>query len=136
MATSLSQATTALPAPGEIANSRSFRCGVSTRMGISRESVWAEALVIAKRNVSVWGWGFSYSPSADTSHTTSARAPGPSTAIVGGGTDSNDTRLEAVRVELSEARHELGHLELQRAETDRLLDRFSRVITNWWGINL
>ena len=29
--------------------------------------------------------------------------------------------LEAVRVELSEARHELGHLELQRAETDRLL---------------
>src|SRR4029079_19383917 len=29
--------------------------------------------------------------------------------------------LEAVRQELTEARHELGHLELQRAETDRLL---------------
>ena len=98
MDTSVMEATTASLAPCRSARWPSCRCGVSIHTGIWSDEAWAEALVIAKRNVSVWGWGFSYSPSADTSHTTSARAPGPSTAIVGGGTDSNDTRLEAVRV--------------------------------------
>ena len=84
METSLSEATTASPAPGESANSRSFRCGVSTRMGISRDSVWAEALVIDRRNISEWGSGFSYSPRAETSHTTFMRAAGASAVMVGG----------------------------------------------------
>ena len=97
METWVSEATKARPRPRSSVRRRSSRCGGSTSTGIVSDRESAEALLIDNRSVSLWGWGFSYSPSADTSHTTSVLAAGASTGMMGGGISTNEARLAALR---------------------------------------